>query len=266
MLEFIDLLIVDEAGQVSPEVAGASFALAKKALIVGDVLQIEPVWSLNKQIDAGNLKRHMLIEKFEDADAIHDLGISATQGNVMKTAQRASKYQKFADFERGMFLAEHRRCVPEIIKYCNELAYNGRLIPKRKSVVSFPLPHIGYAHINAQSRKINGSRENRIEAEVLARWIAENAEFLKEIYQDKKLGLSEIVGIVTPFRRQARLIGEKLREFGINEKIKVGSVHSLQGAERPIVIFSAVHGTDDKSYFFERDGKPNMLSVAVSRA
>ena len=30
-----DLLIVDEAGQVAPEVAGASFALAKKALVIG---------------------------------------------------------------------------------------------------------------------------------------------------------------------------------------------------------------------------------------
>lgn len=264
LLEFIDLLIVDEAGQVSPEVAGASFALAKKALVVGDVLQIEPVWSLNKQIDAGNLKRHKLIEKFEEADSINDLGVTATKGNVMRIAQRASKYQKFDDFERGMFLAEHRRCVPEIINYCNELAYKGRLVPKRDSVKNYPLPHIGYAHIKAQSRKINGSRENQIEAEILARWIAENKTFLKDVYLEKKLSLSEIVGIVTPFRRQARLISEKLKEFGVTEKLTVGSVHSLQGAERPIVIFSAVHGTDDKSYFF--DGKPNMLNVAVSRA
>ncbi len=32
LFDFIDLLIVDEAGQVLPEVAGASFALAKRAL------------------------------------------------------------------------------------------------------------------------------------------------------------------------------------------------------------------------------------------
>ncbi len=42
-LDLIDLLIVDEAGQVTPEVAGATFALAKQALVVGDILQIEPV-------------------------------------------------------------------------------------------------------------------------------------------------------------------------------------------------------------------------------
>jgi hypothetical protein len=41
--EFIDLLIVDEAGQVTPEVGGATFALAQRALVVGDTMQIQPV-------------------------------------------------------------------------------------------------------------------------------------------------------------------------------------------------------------------------------
>lgn len=56
LYNLIDLLIVDEAGQVSPEVAGASFALAKKALVIGDTLQIEPIWSIPKHVDIGNMK------------------------------------------------------------------------------------------------------------------------------------------------------------------------------------------------------------------
>ena len=35
LFNHIDLLIVDEAGQVLPEVAGPSFALAKRALVIG---------------------------------------------------------------------------------------------------------------------------------------------------------------------------------------------------------------------------------------
>jgi hypothetical protein len=46
LFSFIDLLIVDEAGQVLPEVSGASFALAKSALVIGDTLQIEPISSV----------------------------------------------------------------------------------------------------------------------------------------------------------------------------------------------------------------------------
>lgn len=36
LFNHIDLLIVDEAGQVLPEVAGPSFALAKRALVIAD--------------------------------------------------------------------------------------------------------------------------------------------------------------------------------------------------------------------------------------
>ena len=48
-------------------------------------------------------------------------------------------------------------------------------------------------------------------------------------------------------------------------KVTVGTVHSLQGAEKPIVVFSPTYGADTaKGLFFDR--KPNMLNVAVSRA
>ena len=39
----IDLLIVDESGQVSPELAVPSFSLARQAILVGDIEQIEPI-------------------------------------------------------------------------------------------------------------------------------------------------------------------------------------------------------------------------------
>lgn len=52
----IDLLIVDESGQVSPELAVPSFSLAKQAILVGDIQQIEPVWSISDEYSFINLK------------------------------------------------------------------------------------------------------------------------------------------------------------------------------------------------------------------
>ncbi len=66
LFDFIDLLIVDEAGQVSPEVGAATFSLAKQAVIVGDVKQIEPVWNITNKIDVGNLKKVGLIKDYSD--------------------------------------------------------------------------------------------------------------------------------------------------------------------------------------------------------
>ena len=44
----------------------------------------------------------------------------------------------------------------------------------------------------------------------------------------------------------------------------IGTVHSLQGAERPIIIFSAVYSRHSDGGFI--DMSPSMLNVAVSRA
>ncbi|MBN1312311.1 MAG: AAA family ATPase [Anaerolineae bacterium] len=269
LLDFIDLLIVDEAGQVAPEVGGASFALAKKALVVGDVLQIEPVVTVPRVVDYGNLKECNVVlpeDRSSEAESVRTY-LSATQGSVMKIAQQASYYQATED-ERGMFLSEHRRCVPEIISYCNDLAYDGLLEPRRPSISDPVLPFMGYAHIPGKAQKVGGSRRNDLEATVIVEWLKTHREMLIEKFYDdedpnikdnEKLG--RIVGILTPFVPQANLIRAKLDE---NMKgMTVGTVHALQGAERRIVIFSPVY--DSPGNFFFDQGK-NMLNVAVSRA
>ncbi len=94
LYDFIDLLIIDEAGQVAPDIAGASFALAKKALVVGDTLQIEPVWGVTKHVDVGNMRKHQVATSTAEVDAIFDAGMSASSGNVNEdrpTSQQISK-------------------------------------------------------------------------------------------------------------------------------------------------------------------------------
>lgn len=265
LVGYIDLLIIDEAGQVTPEVSGAMFALAKQTLVVGDVKQIEPVWSIFKQVDYGNLTRNKLIENEADFSRLQTRGLTASSGSVMQMAQQASPYQisplNGVAYERGMFLAEHRRCVPEIINYCNELAYNGRLRPMRPSLETHPWPHLGYVHIKGRSTTEQGSRKNEREAQTIADWIADNKETFEAHYQTE---LENIIGIITPFSAQKRALLSALSERGIALS-KVGTVHALQGGERPIVLFSSVYTTRDANgYFFDRG--PNMLNVAVSRA
>jgi hypothetical protein len=260
LFDFVDLLILDEAGQIAPDIGGATFALAKKALVVGDTHQLEPVWNLITSIDIGNMHEKHVVTGNDEVDIFCSTGLSASSGSIMKVAPQASKYQQLD--ERGMFLAEHRRCVPEIIQYCNSLAYQGRLVPMRARLVDYPLPHLGYAHIPGQSRQIAGSRDNAEEAQVIAQWIVEHRDILTSQYPEKNL--EHIIAIVTPFKPQTTLLKRMLTEHGITEPIDVGTVHVLQGAERPVVLFSSVYGVNDSPpFFFDRS---NMLNVAVSRA
>src|SRR5262249_54693244 len=211
LYEFIDWLIIDEAGQVAPDIAGANFSLAKKALVVGDTMQLKPVRGITIGTDIANLKKHSVAVSREEVTTIDTAGFNVSEGkiisggNVMKIAQRASRYRKpdARDDERGMFLTEHRRCAKEIIEYCNELAYKGRLIPLRECELDLTLPRMGYAHIPGTPEKVGSSHRNTVEAQVIVRWIEEHQELLKSRYP--RLPIDEIVAVVTPFRPQAQL-------------------------------------------------------------
>jgi len=273
----IDLLIVDEAGQVSPDIGAAMFALAKRALVVGDIYQIEPVWNNGEATDRVNAVKFNLISNPHDPiyDKLAEDGYSPASGNLMRIANRSCPVQKYDDV-RGLMLTEHRRCVPELISYCNKLIYSGRLEPKRSSIEPGKriLPAFGYLSVASKDTKVGNSRRNDDEAKVIVRWLKSNRERIEEHYIDDKTGMPtplwKVVGVVTPFKPQASAIERVLRKempdlMRKDSKLTVGTVHALQGAERAIVIFSPTYG---ESYtggaFF--DQKPNMLNVAVSRA
>ncbi|MHC5202141.1 AAA domain-containing protein [Myroides sp. LJL119] len=276
LYDFIDLLIVDEAGQVSPEVAGASFAFAKKSLVIGDIQQIPPINSLTKSIDIGNLQDVGLlsdkgsIEQLEnDYEQLQDKGITTNKGSVMRVSQHKTAYIPQKDLQRGMYLYEHRRCYNQIIAFCNELCYQGVLQPCRADAPKSDfLPAMGYLHIDGKCETFKGSRVNNLEAKLIAGWIINNYQQLLDQYPTKQI--KDIIGVVTPFKQQSNAVSHYLRQAKDQslvpelKKITVGTVHSLQGAERNVVIFSPTYSIHQSGSFINND--PSMLNVAVSRA
>jgi len=272
----IDLLIIDEAGQVSPEVAAASFALAKKSLVIGDIHQIEPVRSLTRSVDVGNLMQCGVMTDKEQYPEVSKTGATVIEGSVMHIAQRTSRYHYLKKAEPGMFLREHRRCYNEIISFSNDLCYQGLLIPKRGVAASDNLfPPMAYLHIDGRAEAPPfGSRHNPLEAIQVAAWLGDNRDKIEAYYQNlsddyKDKTLEDLVGVVTPFRAQQALIESACTKQGIkvgkgDGKLTIGTVHALQGAERPLIIFSAVYTRHSDGNFI--DMNVSMLNVAVSRA
>lgn len=272
----IDLLIVDEAGQVAPDVGAGMFALAKRALVVGDVHQIEPVWNTGESIDRANATKFEWIASPRDSRYEHlsNDGYTAAQGNLMKMANRACSVQKYPD-ARGLMLTEHRRCVPELIDYCNQLVYSGRLEPLREALSPHNrlFPTFGHLNVSAKDRRVGGSRSNPVEAQAIVDWIRFHRDRIEAHYtrqSGETKPLWKLLGIVTPFASQAAAIERVLhREMPDlkhkNTRLTVGTVHALQGAEREIVIFSPTYGESFSGGAFF-DQSVNMLNVAVSRA
>lgn len=267
MFNLIDLLIVDEAGQIPPEIGAPAFALAKRALVVGDVDQIEPIWSVPAAVDSANARRFKLVEAKAALDAFHEAGLSASSGNLMRMAQRATPYTKHPKRGRGMFLSEHRRCWPEIIRMCNVLVYQGLLQPCRDEGSRRILPSVGYAHIPGTDRTINFSRENITEAHAIAQWLKLRREEIETAFAADKKTFGQLVMVIAPFGAQKWALKRALdRELGPRHGVTVDTLHAMQGTERRVVIFSPTYGlnTQPGSTFFDRNR--SMLNVAISRA
>jgi hypothetical protein len=262
----IDLLIVDEAGQVSPEIGAPCFALAKRALIVGDVDQIEPIWQVPPHIDGANALSSEIVSGEAGLEAFRESGISAANGSLMRWAQRATPFAKFPERGRGMFLSEHRRCWPEIIDMCNALVYGGRLQPCREdNGERAVVPSVGFVHIPGTDRRRGTSRDNPTEAAAIAKWLAERKDTILSAYPGKTLG--KLVAVVTPFAAQSRQVSTALSAaLGRDHGITVGTVHALQGAERRMVIFSPTYGLGAQPGTTFMDRNRSILNVAISRA
>lgn len=282
----IDLLIVDEAGQVDTALGLPILGLASRAVVVGDEKQLAPVWSLDEETD-----REMAEGAGVPAETwragLRERGLTCSApSSLMRAARHASRWS-FGEGEPGLLLREHFRCDPAIIGFCNELLYDGLLEPKRKATSSrLHGLHPAFTWVDvpsSQDVRQGSSRVNRAEAQAIAQWIVENYPYFLDLYRhqeedpDGRVAEDELIGVVTPFSAQARLIrqeivraaaeasGEVSLPRNLAGRITVGTAHRLQGAERPIILFSAVYGTTrERSGFI--DATPELMNVAVSRA
>ncbi|CAM1353759.1 DEAD/DEAH box helicase [Tenacibaculum insulae] len=269
LYNFLDLLIIDEAGQVTPEVSIPVFSLAQKAFVIGDLKQIEPIWSIPKKIDLGNLTNLQILLNENDENHLNKIGFLASNGSIMKMAQNACEFETplAEQKEQGLVLLEHRRCNDEIINFCNELAYNGILKPmKGKAKDTQVFPSMMAYHVEGFSERKFNSRCNINEVKAIISWLQQNKEAIQKAYNVEEI--ESVLGIITPFASQKGELSKALTEAGLKvNNIKLGTVHALQGAERNIILFSSVYTNQDEgTLFFEKDNKPNMLNVAVSRA
>ena len=282
----IDLLIVDEAGQVDTPLALPVIALARRALVVGDEKQLAPVWSLDEETDR-EIAEGAGISADDWADELRERGLTCSApSSLMRAASHASRWS-FESGEPGLLLREHFRCHPAIIGFSNELLYDGLLEPKRaaeKSLLHGTRPAFEWIDVaDSEDSRRGSSRVNHAEARAIATWIVENYPSFYDLYHHqqsepgKQVDAALLIGVVTPFSAQADVIRDEIRKAtraagadadlpkDLAQKITVGTAHRLQGAERPIILFSAVYGTGSGQAGFI-DATPELLNVAVSRA
>ena len=269
-----DLLVIDEAGQALPEMAGAAFALAKTAAVVGDLKQLAPISGTSPLAEIAVAYRAGASAAL---DAIVRSRRSIVAGSALGMARLVSRWREADD--DGVMLRFHYRCKPSIIDYCNHLCYNATLVARTDETDAFPEPALAWVNIDAEPKTLGGSHCNRDEADAIVEWLVERWPVWQRHKKTAGKPIHDIVAIVTPYKAQSDYLVQCLKEgFGHArsgreewpseddiKKVTIGTVHRLQGAERPIVCFSLVEGVAQAAgSFIDRDA--TLMNVAVSRA
>ena len=219
---------MDEASQVDISAGALALNCVKSAVIVGDPKQLPNV----------------VVEK--DAKYANDVfkEVNLPEGyRFVNNSFLDSILSVFPDVPVTL-LKEHYRCHPLIIGFCNKQFYNNQLaIMTKRETEEKPLSIIR----SVKGNHARGTHNRRQAEEVID--IVKN---LVSSYKD--------IGIITPYRDQAKLISELLQENGLPE-FPVSTVHKFQGRENDVIILSTV--SNEIQEFID---DPHLLNVAVSRA
>lgn len=251
--ESFDVVIVDEASQTGPE-GVLLLLLAKKCVIVGDDKQISPDAIGFNKVAVDTFARKWL------------QGISQPQ----TLRPHYSLFdQATVRFGVPITLTEHFRCMPEIIRFSNELCYAPNGTPLQP-LLQYPpnrLPPIMVRHVTDGFRE--GERDkviNRSEAQCIVKAVIDCLSDPR--YDGKTMGVIALQG-----HAQAKLIEQMLLEsVGTKpfseRQLVCGDPYSFQGNERHIMFLSMVAALEGETRVtaLTRYTYQQRFNVAASRA
>ena len=257
-------LLVDEAGQATPQAAVGALMRAQKAIIVGDPLQIPPVVSLPDRL-LSNLATYFGIDR--------PLWL-APDASAQTVADRFSRYNAvfsadMGEREVGLPLLVHRRCQEPMFGISNRMAYDDQMVHA-----------VGHSNAEGVATFLGPSAWLNVDGTADSKWCAAEGRVVVDLLQ--KLANNNVqnpdIYIITPFRIVAfelrRLLGQNrplLEQLGVTSKDwlkdRIGTIHTFQGKEAEAVI--AVLGAPEHKHQRARKwaaGTPNIFNVMVSRA
>ncbi len=240
-LEFMDwdIVIVDEAGQLSVPLAVAGMVKGKKFIFIGDHKQLPPIISANQKDPIFSKSVFELL--FQHAPGIM-LDVTYRMNHAINRFPSKQFYKgelhPHPDNENWVL------DVPQIFNKHNEI-----LDPLK--------PEVLFSHFHQ-------SQNTRSEFEATL-----CAELVEELLNN---GISpDEIAVITPFRAQVRRINNalaiKIRNIDQGGNVFVDVIERMQGQERDVIIFSMatsnpIQAKQRAEFFFN----PNRLNVAITRA
>ncbi len=244
--EELGWLLIDEAGQAIPQSAIGGIWRARRAVVVGDPLQLEPVLTIPFSAQQALRKRFGVGETWLPGRL-----------SAQKLADRVSRTgTTLLDHERKPFwvsspLRVHRRCDEAMFKVSNKIAYNGMMVFGTGGRSELSFPETAWIHVEG--------------ADADGHWIPAEGEMVLSILNDVASDADDTIYVISPFRDVVSGL-ESLLPPKRFPNVEVGTIHTVQGKESDVVLLVLGGNPSRPGAKNWASKKPNLLNVAVSRA
>jgi len=237
--EAVDVLFVDEAGQMSLANVLAIAQCAGAVVLLGDPRQLD-----------------------------QPLQGSHPEGTEVSALEHLLQGRKTIAEDRGLFLEETWRLHPAICGLTSELFYDGRLRPvaglERQSILG-PAPIAGaglwFLPVVHDGNQSSSPEEVLAVAALVERLTQGRVRWRKHDGSELPLRLEDIL-IIAPYNAQVADLSARLPR-----EARIGTVDRFQGQEAPVVIYSMTTSTPaDAPRGMEFLYSLNRFNVATSRA
>jgi len=269
--DLFDLVIIDEASQVSIAQAFPALLRGKKIVVLGDKKQFSNVKSSQARSDTNREYRNQLRDVFvrtisDDVIKLSRLEKFNIKTSILEFSERISNF--------NIMLKKHFRGYRELISYSSKHFYNNDL--QAIKIRAKPIDEVirfNFVEHDGKPEKIENS--NKLEIDAI---IGE----VEKIACEKP---TQSIAIITPHTNQQKRLVDAFSKHPDNEtfqhqnKLKIMTFDTCQGEERDIVLYSMVaNPASDKlwgifikdlnSVDLEENGaiKAQRLNVGFSRA
>jgi uncharacterized protein len=239
MANSVDVLFVDEAGQMSLANALAVSSAATSIVLLGDPQQLD-----------------------QPQKGVHPPGAEASAlGHLLRGRPTITR-------DHGIFLSETRRLHLDVCAFISELFYESRLVPLPENATQSltagnPLGGTGLRFVAVEHSGNRNESPEEVEriSMLVDRMLRSGATWTTKKRQTRLLTLKDIL-IVAPYNAQVEALKKKLPSGA-----RVGTVDKFQGQEAPVVFYSMATSTpEDAPRGMEFLYSLNRLNVAISRA
>ena len=234
----IDVLLVDEAGQMSLANVLAISPAAKSVVLLGDPQQLD-----------------------QPQKGVHPAGAEVSGLSHLLNGRAT------IEPEQGLFLSDSWRLHPDICDFTSEVFYDGRLKSRPENAQQrlnaiWPLDGTGlrFFPVNHNGNTSDSPEEVEAIAKLIDELLAGGATWTNKKGVTVPLEHKHIL-VVAPYNAQVALLAQRL------PKARVGTVDKFQGQQAPIVFYSMTTSTpEDAPRGMEFLYSANRLNVATSRA